>query len=455
VVYVVVCADPGDPSEEEIRKSFSPEAPSPGRESPTTVTAVLARAARSFLVRRSGAWSVVAGYPWFLEWGRDALVAARGLIALGWFSEVESLLRLYAQLEENGTLPNMLLGDRGGNRDTSDAPLWFGLACEEFACACGAGGGSGDNNHPDKSTGWFYDQKIDPTGRSMADVLRSVATLYLTGTVNGIKVDLSTGLVWSPGHFTWMDTNFPACTPREGYPIEIQALWVRLLRQLDKLGIPATVEPWGKLADRALESIRRLDWLKTKGWFADVLLASHNQSANEARPDNALRSNCLVPIALGVLGGPEARQCVAAAQKHLLVPVGVRSLAPLPVDPPLPIYGPGGRLLNDPHHPYWGRYEGDEDTRRKPAYHNGTAWVWTLPVFCEALARAWDFDPGAVSAATAYLLSAKRLLSEECIGQLPEIMDGDTPHVVRGCDAQAWSVTETLRVLKLLQAGGR
>ena len=132
------------------------------------------------------------------------------------------------------------------------------------------------------------------------------------------------------------------------------------------------------------------------------------------------------------------------------MPGALRSLAPLPVSPPLPIYAPDGRLLNNPNEPYWGRYEGAEDTRRKPAYHNGTAWNWTLPTFCEALARAWDFSPDARRAARAYLGSVAPLLDCGCLGQLPEILDGDAPHQPRGCDAQAWSVTEALRVWKML-----
>ena len=98
--------------------------------------------------------------------------------------------------------------------------------------------------------------------------------------------------------------------------------------------------------------------------------------------------------------------------RYLVVPGALRSLAPLPVTVPLPIHGPDGRPLNDPLWPYWGRYEEEEDTRRKPAYHNGTAWTWTFPVFCEALARAWDFAPEAVAAAKAYLGSMAQLLQE-------------------------------------------
>jgi glycogen debranching enzyme len=133
------------------------------------------------------------------------------------------------------------------------------------------------------------------------------------------------------------------------------------------------------------------------------------------------------------------------------VPGALRSLAPLPVSVPLPVYR-DGQLLNNPVEPYWPRYEGDEDTRRKPAYHNGTAWTWTFPAFCEALARAWDFSPEAVAAAKSYLGSSEKLLNEGCLGQIPEILDGDAPHSQRGCDAQAWGVTENLRVWKLLNS---
>ena len=114
------------------------------------------------------------------------------------------------------------------------------------------------------------------------------------------------------------------------------------------------------------------------------------------------------------------------------------------------IRGGDGALLNDPAWPYWGRYEGDEDTRRKPAYHNGTAWPWWLATYCEALAHAYPGDPRAQRAARAILGSTARLLAEDCLGQLPEIIDGDAPHRARGCDAQAWSVTETLRCWLLL-----
>jgi glycogen debranching enzyme len=256
--------------------------------------------------------------------------------------------------------------------------------------------------------------------------------------------------VWSPSHFTWMDTNYPAGTPRAGYPVEIQVLWIRLLCLLDRLGMAAPGEAWGNLAERATESLLKLFWLEEQGYYSDLLIAPSGISAVQARVDTALRSNCLFGVSLGLFSGDRARRTVQAAQQHLVVPGALRSLAPLPVDPPLPIYGRDGRLLNSPREPYCGRYEGDEDTSRKPAYHNGTAWLWTFPTFCESLALAWNLKPAAVSAAKSYLGSLDRLLVSGCAGHLPEIVDGDAPHTQRGCDAQSWSVTEALRVWQFI-----
>jgi glycogen debranching enzyme len=277
--------------------------------------------------------------------------------------------------------------------------------------------------------------------RSVSEVLQSIATHYRDGTPNGIRMDAASGLIWSPTHFTWMDTNHPAGSPREGFPVEIQALWLRLLRQLGG--------EWDALREKAEASFQSL-YKINKNWLADQLIAGPGVGAAEATPDNALRSNGLLAVALGEVTGESARRMVAAAQRHLVVPGAVRSLAPLPVVPPLAVRTDDGDFLNNPNEPYWGRYEGDEDTRRKPAYHNGTAWVWSLPMFCEALVRAWGFSPESVTAARSYLLSMEPLLNEGCLGHLPEVLDGDAPHAQRGCDAQAWSVSEAYRVWKIL-----
>ncbi len=402
----------------------------------------LERAANQFVVRRDEGKTVIAGYPWFLDWGRDSLICARGLLAGGMADEVKQLLLTFAKFEKDGTLPNTIHGNDVSNRDTSDAPLWFAVVCGEFS----------EIQNPKPKAQNFYEAKVDENGRTIRDVLASIAENYSKGTPNGIHMDTDSALIWSPSHFTWMDTNYPAGTPREGYPVEIQVLWIRLLRQLEKISAAADQKKWRDLAEHAAASFEKLFWLEEKGWFADVLLGSSRVIARDATASDALRSNCLFAVSLDLVTGERAKRCVEAAQKFLVVPGALRSLAPLPVSVPLPIYSNDGRLINNPPEPYWPRYEGDEDTRRKPAYHNGTAWTWTFPVFCEALARAWEFSPEAVAAAKSYLGSSEKILNEGCLGQIPEILEGDAPHAQRGCDAQAWGVTENLRVWKLLNS---
>ena len=403
----------------------------------------LVLATQAFVARRNQGKTVIAGYPWFLDWGRDSLICARGLLAGGMHKEVEELLVTFGRFAENGTLPNTIHGDDASNRDTSDAPLWYGLVCEESS-------GLTKTSKPAPIESGFYQTQVDSKGRTIVDVLVEIGAGYVRGTPNGIYMDPASGLIWSPGHFTWMDTNFPAATPREGYPVEIQVLWIRLLRQLARLGVVCREENWNELAERATASFEKLFWLEDRGYLADLLIARKGQSAGESLVDNALRSNSLFGISLGLVTGERAQRNVEAALRYLVVPGALRSLAPLGVSPPLPVRGPDGRLLNDPNLPYFGHYQGEEDTSRKPAYHNGTAWTWTFPIFCEALARAWNFTPLAVAAARAYLGSMDRLLVEGCRGQLPEIVDGDRPHIQRGCDAQAWGATEALRVWKVL-----
>jgi starch synthase (maltosyl-transferring) len=394
----------------------------------------LVEACRTFVVKRDDGRTVIAGYPWFLDWGRDTLICARGLLAAGMVDEVQEILRVFGHFEEQGTLPNTIHGANASNRDTSDAQLWYGVVCEDFAAAVGDA---------------IYDLSVG--ARTIRDVLRSIAANTITGTPNGIKMDSESGLVWSPSHFTWMDTNYPAGTPREGYPIEIQALWIRLLRLLDRLETEPAGTAWKDLAKRAEKSLGELFWVEAKGWLGDCLLAKNsNVGARAAILDQALRSNCLLAVSLGLVTGERARQTVLAAKRHLVIPGALRSLAPLPVEPPLPIKTDDGRLLNDPDRPYFGRYEGDEDSLRKPAYHNGTAWTWPFPVFCEALVRAWDDSADAETAAKAYLASMEHILLTGCLNQIPEVIDGDIPHTQRGCDAQAWGATEALRVWKMV-----
>lgn len=390
---------------------------------------VLDMAMRQFVVRRGALKTVIAGYPWFLDWGRDTLICARGLIAGNILDEVRAVLKQFAHFEKDGTLPNMIFGNDAGNRDTSDAPFWFFVACSDLTNAL-------------SSTHWLED---DIGGRTVRDALNSLARGVMRGTPNNIRMDPESGLVFSPAHFTWMDTNHPAGTPREGYPIEIQALWHAALSFLARIDNDSL---WPATAARVSESMVKRFWVAEKGYCIDCLHAAYETPAARAVPDDALRPNQLLAFTLGAIEDIEIRRRSLETCRELLVPGAIRTLADRPVEYALPVRR-DGRLLNDPLRPYWGRYEGDEDTRRKPAYHNGTAWTWMFPSFCEAWFDA--FGPESRTSALSLLCSSTETLNTACLGQIPEILDGDRPHTSRGCDAQAWGVTELYRVLKLLQ----
>lgn len=389
----------------------------------------LREALKSYIVKRGGLATIIAGYPWFLDWGRDTLIAARGLAAAGYLRETEDILTQFAEFEESGTLPNMIRGTDAGNRDTSDAPLWFFTACRDLVRA------RGSREFLEKDLG----------GRTVAGVLESIAENYIKGTPNGIRMDSRTGLVFSPPHFTWMDTNHPAGSPRQGYPVEIQALWHSALNFLAEIGSPG--KDWKGLSEKAGSSIETLFPLHSRGFLSDCLHADEKTSAADAVPDDALRPNQLLAATLGALKNRNRLREMLDQCMELLVPGAVRSLADRPVEYPLAVIHQG-RLLNDPNRPYRGVYKGDEDTSRKPAYHNGTAWTWIFPSFCEAWASAYGEEGR--NTALSWLSSSSLLLNSGSAGQIPEILDGDSPHTQRGCDSQAWGVSELLRVwLKL------
>lgn len=407
----------------------------PGEAPPAThddlpLETALAAALDQYVVRRGAFSTVIAGFPWFLDWGRDTLIVVRGLIAAGRLNTSRAILMQFAQFEERGTLPNMIRGNDASNRDTSDAPLWLFTACADLTAAEGSDA--------------FMDQACN--GRTMRRILIDMASALMAGTANGIAMDTASGLIYSPSHFTWMDTNFPAGTPRQGYPIEIQALWYAALAFLARIDRDEH-KPWPALARQVKESIKTFFWLPGSGFLSDCRHAQPGQSAAQAHPDDALRSNQLLAVTLGAVDEPEMVKSILHACLALLVPGAIRSLADQPVATPLPVTR-DGQLLNDPLHPYWGRYQGDEDTQRKPAYHNGTAWTWPFPSFCEGWAMRYGSQGR--EAALAWLSSSILLINSHCVGQVPEIVDGDAPHRQRGCDAQAWGVSELLRVWKKL-----
>jgi len=384
-----------------------------------------------YVVKREELRTVIAGYPWFLDWGRDTLIVTRGLVAAGKIGDAASIVKQFASFEEDGTIPNMIHGSDKGNRDTSDAPLWLYTVCADLS-------------RTEKGDALF---DMDCGGRPLRDVLISMARSLMAGTPNNICMDPKSGLIFSPAHFTWMDTNHPAGTPRQGYPIEIQALWHAALELLSRIDNRGAAAEWRHLAERVGQAILKHFYLPDCGYLSDCLHASPGISVEQAIPDNALRPNQLLSITLNALPASAPQKDILNACERLLIPGAIRSLDDQTVEPPLEIVH-NGRLVNTPEAPYQGRYEGDEDSSRKPAYHNGTAWTWLFPSYCEA----WFKVYGQASRDTvlAWLASSTELINTGCVGHVPEILDGDAPHRQRGCDAQAWGVSELLRVWALI-----
>ena len=406
--------------------SASPSLPSNPPNLPSPSPWSLRDALLQFVVRRDSGPTIIAGYPWFLDWGRDTLIALRGLIAAGDTTTARLILLTFARFEDRGTLPNMIRGSDCSNRDTSDAPLWFFTATADLVRSTGPA---------------FLDESAG--GRPIRTILGSIIAHYQSGTPNGIHTDPASALVFSPSHFTWMDTNHPAGTPREGYPIEIQALWHAALSFMASHGDDSCAQ----LALRVANSIESLFPHPSEGWLADCLHAPSGTPAALASRDDHLRPNQLFAVTLGAVTNPGRTAAIIHACSELLVPGAIRTLADRPVAFPLPVLR-NGHLLNDPLNPFWPHYSGDEDTRRKPAYHNGTAWPWPMPSLAEAFLLS--NLPDSIHAARSILDSADALLSSNCLGHLPEITDGTSPHSPGGCGAQAWSVSELLRVRKLL-----
>ena len=402
---------------------------------------VLLNAMDKYIVKRNELKTVIAGYPWFLDWGRDTLICARGLISAGKFDDVKEILLQFAKFSKDGMLPNIIHGDTVGNWDTSDAPLWLIIATQDYC----------------KAADDFSILQEKPDGkRTMLEALMSIADNYMSGTPNGIKMDKGSKLIYSPSHFTWMDTNYPAGTPREGYPIEIQAMWYASLSFIGEL---SNNKKYDELAAEVKESIKEFfvyeetnpkSCRKGKQWLSDCLHAKAGMSAREAEADDHIRPNQLFAITLGAVDDFELCQSIIEISSVLLIPGGIRSCADKVNNFKLPVYGNDGyTLLNNPDNPYWGRYQGDEDTCRKAAYHNGTAWTWPFPQYSEAYLKT--YGKLGVEHALSILSSSEILFNDNSFYQIPEILDGDLPHKQRGCDAQAWGVTELYRVWKLLK----
>jgi len=371
----------------------------------------LDRAADTYLVQRGVRRTIIAGYPWFTDWGRDTFIALRGLcLATGRLAEARDILLAWSGTVSAGMLPNRF-PDNGESPEFNsvDASLWYIIAVDEYLRASDAA-----------------DQAISSSDREqLQSAVSEILAGYSRGTRYRIHAD-DDGLLASgdPGvQLTWMDAKVGdwVVTPRIGKPVEVQALW------LNALAIGAKFDPqWQTPFARGREAFSTRFWNADRRCLYDVVDCDHQSGAVDA----ALRPNQIFAVGglpLVLLDDEQARAVVDAVEANLWTPLGLRTLAPDDAG-------------------YRGRYEGGVRDR-DGAYHQGTAWPWLAGPFVEAWLRVRGGTPQARrEARQRFLPPLVRHLAAAGLGHISEIADGDAPHAPRGCPFQAWSLGELLRL---------
>ncbi|HEU4836453.1 MAG TPA: amylo-alpha-1,6-glucosidase [Pyrinomonadaceae bacterium] len=367
----------------------------------------LTTAADQFIVTRATGKTVIAGYHWFADWGRDTMIALPGLtLTTGRADIAKSILREFAHHVDRGMLPNRF-PDAGETPEynTVDATLWYFEAVQSLL---------------------QHTNDYEFVRENLYDVLKDIIGWHVKGTRYRIHVD-DDGLLYSgePGvQLTWMDAKVGdwVVTPRHGKPVEIQALWYNALRVMEQLSREFNDTPaqnqFAAMAKKACDSFNKLFWNGEGGYLYDVV--------DGESVDASIRPNQVIAVSLSnsMIGTTRARSILSVVQRELLTPRGLRTLSP-----------------NDPK--YIGEYKGDPRSR-DGAYHQGTVWPWLMGPFITAYGKTFGPEAGR-EFATEWFAQFQEHLGEACLGQVSEIFDGDAPHAPRGCVAQAWSVSELLR----------
>lgn len=374
----------------------------------TEIEKQLVLAADQFIVRRGEGHTIIAGYPWFSDWGRDTMIALPGLtLATGRPEIARGILLEFVRNVSQGMLPNRF-PDAGGEADynTVDATLWYFEAVRAYA----------------EHTGDF-----DFVRENIYKVLAEILIWHLRGTRYNIHVDTD-GLLYAgePGvQLTWMDAKIGdlVITPRTGKAVEIQALWYNALMTMadlaERFGDEEDRKKYLSMADLAKLSFNAIFWNEAEQCLFDVAENGHR--------DGSVRPNQIFAASLhhSMLDDERARKVVDRVERDLLTPVGLRSLSP--ADPNyVPVY------IGSPF-------------ERDSAYHQGTAWGWLIGGFVDAFRRVY---PDRQERIADLLAGFDSHLREAGLGQISEIFDAAAPHRPRGCFAQAWSVAEVIRVLR-------
>ncbi|MBS1811852.1 MAG: glycogen debranching enzyme family protein [Acidobacteria bacterium] len=351
--------------------------------------------------------TVIAGYHWFTDWGRDTMISLEGLtLTTGRYAEAGWILRTFAHYVREGLIPNMFPeGEREGLYHTADATLWFFQALHRYLLM------TNDRE----------------TLREVLATLQSIISFHLKGTRFGIGVDPRDGLLrqGEQGYqLTWMDAKVDnwVVTPRRGKAVEINALWYNALRLLEgwlnEEGDPSAAQQVSDHAEHARRSFNERFWYEQGKYLYDVIDGEDGNNDSACRPNQILSFSLTHPI----LNHERWPFVLEVVREKLLTPVGLRSLAP-------------------DHPDYEARYDGDLRSR-DAAYHQGTVWGWLIGPFIDAWLRLYPDD---AQGRRKLLEGFIPHLDEACIGSISEIFDAEGPYTPRGCAAQAWSVAEVLR----------
>ncbi|MDQ2919757.1 MAG: amylo-alpha-1,6-glucosidase [Verrucomicrobiota bacterium] len=373
------------------------------------------RAADAYLVKRGEGKTIIAGYPWFGDWGRDTFIAMRGLcLATRRLQEARDILIEWAGVISEGMLPNRFPGSgHEPEYNSVDASLWYVIAAGDYLRAVAKKPGLTSDCHTEK----------------LRDTVEAILTRYHDGTRFGIRAD-SDGLLRAGerGHqLTWMDARVDGreITPRIGKPVEIQALW------LNALAIGAKFSNrWEAMFEKARPAFRARFWNDEGCYLYDVIDCDHQAGT----VDRSFRPNQIFAVGglpLILLPIDRARQVVDAVEERLLTPLGLRSLAP----------NESGFI---------GHYGGGA-AQRDGSYHQGTVWPWLIGAFVEAWVRVrGNSNEAKEEAGRRFLMPLVEHLNHAGLGHISEIADGDPPHTSAGCPFQAWSLGELLRLDSIL-----
>ncbi len=392
------------------------------------VARMLLYALDQFIVKSDDGWVMLSGYPWLGQNTNDSLRCVEALLLAGRDDVARSILIKSAQSEKKGRLADWILGGPE-SYELTETSLRFIMAVSRYIAI--------------KQDQSFWDVKVN-NKKTFRDVARNIYEKISFQKTQGTRLHDASGLIFNPNGQSWMNTQQPQTTPRSGYPVELQGLWYQVLEIVQHV-LPEYQHEIQEQKQRLKKNFTSHFWHQERNHLADILLCPEGyRLPKDSLFDSALRFNQLTAVHAGLVDSDKTMQILKQIQRKLLVPCGLRSLSEDILEIPLEVML-NGRLLIDPSMPYQAKCVGNE-TDRRLAYHNGTAWVWAYASYIEAGANLLNYSDSVCKQGLAFFEPIWNQLRRGGIGTLSEMLDGNFPHTPRGCFAYSLSVAEVFRV---------